>query len=186
MKPISISLLIITILIVSLACGLPAVAGKLTPTPLPQTPLDPQQVLSQAVKVDPANNTVTVTLTEAQMDGLILAELQKLNTSSQVSITNPGVKLQNGLVTLTGQIVGGLLNVDFSLVLKPSVSSDHKLIFTVVESNFGALPVPAEMINQIVGQINTAVNQSVSNSGENISVDSITITDGKMIILAHR
>ena len=91
MKPISISLLIITILIVSLACGLPAVAGKLTPTPLPQTPLDPQQVLSQAVKVDPANNTVTVTLTEAQMDGLILAEpAQKLSRGELMRLSMSG------------------------------------------------------------------------------------------------
>jgi uncharacterized protein YpmS len=188
MKRISISLLIITILIVSLACNLPALGEKRTPisTPIAQKPLDPQQVLSQAVKVDPVNNTITVTLTEAEMDGIILTELQKLETSSQVSVTNPVVKLRNGLVTLTGQMVSGPMNFDFSLSLKPTVTSDHKLVFSVVESNFGALPVPAQIINQVVDRVNESINQSINSSGENISVDSITIADGTMVIVAHR
>ena len=185
-KRFSIPLLIITILIVSLACNLPTTGVKPTPTPVSQKPLAPQQVLNQAVKVDPANNTIIVTLTEDQLDGLILTELQKLGSSSQVSITNPSVKLQDGMVTLTGQITSGPLNVDFKLSLKPSISSDHHLVFGVVEGNLGTLPVPADIIKQVVDQLNTSINQTISSSGENIVVDSVSITDGKMIILAHR
>ena len=186
MKPISISLLIITIFIVSLACNLPSVGVNQTPTPLPQTVVDPQQILNQAVKVDSSAGTITITLTETQLNGLILVELQKLQSSLQVSVNNPVVKLQNGLITLSGQLSSGPINSDFSLSIKPVVTADHKLSFEMADSNFGGLPVPQEIIKQLIAKFNTAVNQSINSSGENILIDSITISDGKMVILAHR
>jgi len=185
MKRVSIPLLIITIFIISLACDFIPGGAMATPTPTIKPP-DPQKILGQAVKVNPANNTITVSLTEAQVDGLFLSGLQNFNSTSQFAITNPSVKLQNGIAAVSGQVSAGPLKFDFSLSLKPSITSDHKVNFSIVESNFGSFPISPESLSTFVNKLNNSVNQNISSSGGNISIDSVTITDGKMTVQAHR
>jgi hypothetical protein len=47
------------------------------------------------------------------------------------------------------------------------------------------LPVPDNIKDQFAGQINDAVTQTINQSGEAVTIDDITISDGKMVITAH-
>ena len=178
--------LIITIIIVSLACNFSGTAASPTSvTQVSQPTVDPQQILNQAVKVDPNSNSVTMTLTEAQVNSLILSQIQKFQPSSQLSISQPAVKLQNGLIILNGKVAAGLLSVDVMISLKPSVTSDHKILLVVEKSDFGPLPVPQDFAKQIADLLTTSVNQTINESGDNLQIDSVTISDGIMVVVAH-
>lgn len=94
MKTIRILLVIFTLFVSSLACNLPT-SKK---TVQPQIPIDPQQALEQAVKIDPVSQSITITLTEAQINAIMLSQIQKVQLPSGTSLKNPSVKLQDGLI----------------------------------------------------------------------------------------
>jgi hypothetical protein len=175
---------ILLLLIISLACNLPSNANKNVPT-APKVTVDPQELLNQAVKVDPNSKSITITLTEDQMNALLLNQIDKIDMPSGTTLKNPSVKLQNGMITILAQIESGLLTVDAKLSLKPVKNGDNQWQFEVAEADFGALPVPDGMKEQFAQQINDVVTQSINQSGEAVTIDSITISDGKMVVIAH-
>lgn len=180
-------LLIIMAIFLSLACNLPNISKvQPTSTPVVHATVNPQQVFNEAVQVDPNTNTATITLTESQINGLIFTELQRMNESSQVPITDPSVTLQDGVITINGKIASGMISTGFSIAFKPIVTGDHNISFEVVKSDFGILPVPTNFAQSVTDQFTASVNESITASNGQVSVDSVTISDGVLVIVAHQ
>jgi uncharacterized protein YpmS len=181
-------LLIITVILASLACNLPNNTSPKQATAVPKATVNTDQILNQAVKVDPNSNKVTITLTESQINGMINTELQKMSSSSnsQIPISEPSVTLKEGIITVNGKVSSGVISSQLSISFKPSVTSDHKIKFEIAKSDFGMLPVPNDFTQTIADQFSTSVNQSLSDSNGQILIDTVTISDGKLVVVAHR
>ncbi|MCE1255768.1 MAG: hypothetical protein LWX83_19735, partial [Anaerolineae bacterium] len=150
------------LLTVSLACNLPA-SVKATATPAPG------QILDQAVQVDPNSKTITITLTEAQMNVLMNSQISKVQMPSDATLSEPSVSLSDGKITFNGKVSTGFLSVNVMIALKP-VNNGDKWTFEVVDADFGSLPVPDSVTQQFAEQINNAVDNSIQESGR-VTVD---------------
>jgi hypothetical protein len=176
--PIAIALLVLAAMACTCTLPKPSVSGpapKAT-VPVSQAAADNmQKKLDQAVKQAKSTGQFKLTLTESELSSYLAQEITKSQEQGdQVPITNPQVKLTQGQVWVYGTF-GGSAKLNGLVVVLPQIQDDQ-LKIQIVRVDFGPVPVPKPLLDQMNEQIQTATQENTSN----IILTSIVIREGEM------
>lgn len=185
--PIKRVLLTLVVLIAaSLACNLPARDANVLPT---QPPLDPQtaQQLEDQYKATlssaPANTDVTITITQDQLNTMILTRMEDEPDSP---IQDPQVVLTGGQMEVYGTVNQGGLSANSKTVIRPGYNADGSPRLEVVSIHLGSFPAPDSLQNQVSDMVNETLQDYLSANSERFKVTNISIAEGLMTITGQR
>jgi uncharacterized protein YpmS len=172
------------LILASLACSLPG-GGRPEGTPIPVTTESVEQLrenLEQAAKQAADTGEVDVVIDEPQMTSLVAFELEK---QQDFNMTNPQVLLRDGQVQIYADFQQSGVVVPLAIKLNVSTDGQGNPRYDVVEATAGPLPLPDSIVAQLEAQLDAAIASRLSNNGQPLYVDSITVADGTMNIQAH-
>jgi hypothetical protein len=180
-------LVITALLFAGLACNLPMLGrSKPTPTPIPVTGASVEELATQvasAAATAASGGPVVLEFTEEQLTTAAALELQK---SGETGVSGVRVSLRDGQIKITGTASQDGFDLPLTVALQVSVSPQGLPQSEVVEARAGPLSVPRSMIDQFTTGFDQLLNERFSQEAGDISIDSITIADGKMTIVAHK
>jgi hypothetical protein len=135
-----------------------------------------QKKLDQAMAQAKSTGQFKLTLTESELSSYLAQEIIKSQAQGEeVPITNPQVKLTQGQVWVYGTFVGGSTRLNGLVVVLPQIQDDQ-LKVQIVRADFGPVPVPKPLLDQMNEQIQTAIQENTSS----IVLTSIVIREGEM------
>lgn len=169
--------LLAVILLVSLACNL---GGPTAPTNRPSvvpptTSADWRSVLANAKPGD----TVDLNLTEGDLTQILASQAP---TSGNLVVRDPKVILQNGQMQVYGQAVTSAVTANFKATLDVLVGPGGKISTQVVDANFGNIPVPSSLRQQMTDYLNQSLSNALGPAQSQFQVNSVKINDGYMTI----
>lgn len=171
---------LLVFLMVSLACQLSA--GRPTPLPPPEEPL-PSQPLEPTIIEDPAQGTLTVTLTEGQLTAYLI---QQLEANPDAPLRNPRIVLKNGRIELFGEIQQSLITANLHMVFTVDVDAEGRLSVETESADVGNVPVPASVLDQLTKTVNQNLNDSLAPEVTGMKIQSVIIGDGAITITGTR
>ncbi len=165
-------LLILAILLLAgLACNLPvSQIGEPNTEPIP------------TILVPPANESLTITLTEAQLNSLVD---QALQSQQQQVIRNAQVYIRNGYIQLQGDIQQNNLTLPLTLKITVAANGQGGVQYRILSASIGPFPLPQDMVDQIAAQLSTALDEQIQAATNNIYIENIIINDGSITISGH-
>jgi uncharacterized protein YpmS len=169
------------LVLAGLACSLPSRSVEPTNTPVPTATVDPKALEDQLATASARFNStgdLSITVTQEQLTAVVA---QKLSEQTDIKITDPLVQLQENQVILSGKVTVGLLTPLAKIVFEPYVENGIPKV-KAVSANFGSIPVPDQLLNQITDSINQNLSQYVEANGKSIEIESIQISDGQMTL----
>ncbi len=182
-------LFVVTILALSaFSCNLASVAAR------PSTPTPPPVAVSTQAVNDLVNNvenaaatavsggSTTLTITESQLTSLAVLALQE---QQQFQINNLQIRLHDGQIQISGQVVQGNLELPLSVALTVSVDSQGLPQSQIVSAKLGPLPLPQPILDQFTSQLDQAITSQFNAAGTNLVIDQIMISEGSMAITGH-
>jgi hypothetical protein len=167
----TILLLPVLVLVIGLACQL---SGG--PTPPRNVPVSTEQSQSlnktvQAAKPDPKSGKITISMTEAQITSYIVINLRE---NYQPILLNPVVIFQPDQVEIYGTIQGDSVSANGRVVCKVKIDSLGKPLVEITEANFGPIPVPAGLVNNLTVVVDKAIADSMKEYSSEYRLESIT------------
>ena len=178
-----IPVIVITLLIVTIACQIPGLARGQTETS-PTIPVttqaveELQQEIQGAVATAQSSGSISLVLTEAQLTSLAALEMQ---SQPEANISDIQVLLRDDRMQITGNAVQSGLEFPLSITLSISVQAG-KPHSNVVSASIGPFSLPDSVLNQITTQLDQAFSAQLA---ANMVVDQITIQSGTMTIEGH-
>lgn len=180
-------LLILSLLLAAmLACNLPSSSSEPSPTAIPvstQAVADLATQVVQAASTAQAGGPIVLEMTEAQLTSAAAMELQ---AQGEESIQNIQVRLRNGQMIVEGTTKQGGFDLPVSIALQPTVDAQGVPKSQVVEASVGPFNLPDSVVNEISARFDQLLTEQLGATSQAIAVDSITIADGKMTVLAHQ
>lgn len=172
-------------ILAGLACSMPGLSSpSLPPTAPPMNSTDAQNLQQQLqATLTNASGDVTITLTQAQLNGIISAEMAQ---QSEQVITDPSVVLTGGHMEVYGKVSQSGISTNTKVVLQPRVDADGNPKLDIVSINLGGLPVPDVLTQQIGASVDNTLSDYLASNSNGIKVKSITITEGKMTMTGTR
>ena len=130
------------------------------------------------------------TFSEAELAAMILNFAQ---TSSQFSITNPVVKLDNGICLLAAEIeilaadasnpllsgLSGKVESSFSIYL----GENQQISSEVTEMKINSIPVPSFILDQFSALLTSSIESSLQEELQGTVITNITIDNGYVTIM---
>jgi uncharacterized protein YpmS len=168
-----------------LACNL---FSRIAAPPATRTPVSTTEIKSMETQILSAEATVAaggkvnLEFTEAQLTAEANTELQKQGESR---IKDLKVGLQGGLVTLTGVETESGFDMPLTIKMKITIDQQGKPHTQVVSGEVGMFPLPEDMISQITSQVDQMITSQMQADGGNIFIESLTIANGKITIVAQ-
>ncbi len=174
-------LVLMTLAGAGLACNI-AVGG---PTP-PASPIavsteavgQLEEVWKSAVE-NSANGEVSVTLTEEQLTSFAAL---KIAEQPDAPVQDVQVFLRDGKIQLYGTAQAGSISTTVLIVLKPTVTSEGLLDLEVEEADFGPLPVPDALLENVSKALDEALTGQVGSQATGFKITSALIADGQMTL----
>jgi uncharacterized protein YpmS len=174
-----------TLIIASVACNYPTGGKNADPNAIPVTTeaaLSLQDDLNAAIEQFKKTGKVRLVIGEEELTSLLALELQK---QENPVLENPQVFLRDGQMRVMGKVEQGGISADLEVMSEISVTDDGKPRYRIVDATLGSLPLPRSMMDNLSEQIDAAFQNNISPRLANVFIDSITITDGEMIIKGH-
>jgi hypothetical protein len=167
----------------TLACNLPSISTpSLPPTarPIPTEELQTLEEQIQATLASPdANGEVSLTLTQAQLNAIITAEVAK---QPNQTITDPSVVLKTGQMEVYGKVTQSGISTNAKIVLRPAVDANGDARLNVASIDLGGIPIPDVLKSQVESSADTAINNSLGGSATGLRAKNITINEGQMTL----
>lgn len=175
-------LIILQLLLVSMACNMPAFRFNNLPT---TTPIPSQELESLENNIDEAleqltiNGNLKISFTEIQLSSLLANELDNYTESE---INNINVLLRDGKVLVTSNIIqyGLALPAEVSFLVHPDISG--KISIEVIDAKVGMFPFPDEITNELSEIISKTLDEEINSQLGNLYIESIDVNDGSMTI----
>jgi len=167
------------------ACNLQNAVVKQVPTVVIPTlaPADQQQLtdqLSNQLNQATSGQQVTIELTESQLTSLINGQTGNIQDAQ---LSNLQVVLDNNQATITGNASSNGFSGNLSIVLGISSDAAGKPQMNVVSATIAGFPIPESALTTI----STTINQGLQGqTGQGFTVQSMTISDHKLIIVAQK
>jgi hypothetical protein len=179
------------IIIISIILGLTGVSCLLTrafpklaksvPTPtatevvivIPEITLQPTVIIS--------DQAITITFTEQDVQGWINS-YQASNPDT--AITDPVVVLDNGLCTITGNFQSGFIKGDVKMTFSVSLDQNSTPLVTIQTLQLGGMDVPDSIKQSFDAAINQSIANSLTSGLEGRTIQSISIEDHLITIVA--
>lgn len=166
-------------------CSAPKLGG---PAPAATVPVSRdaadrmQKKIDQALAQSKSSGQWQLTVTESELTSFLVRELEKSKAQGdEILVTNPQIKLTKGQVWGYGTFVSGSSKINGLIVVLPQVQNDQVKI-QIVRADFGAIPVPKPLLDQINQQIQTSVDDGTSN----IILTGIVIREGELDVTGRR
>lgn len=175
-------MLLVSVLLVILACQL-NLGG-------PEIPSEPIQASTESAEsfednwrqaFNQAEETglVTLTITEVQATSLVAT---KLAERGNPSFTDPQVFLRDGNVQVFGNVQRGSIVASVQIELSVSVDQNGGPKFEITSADFGPLPVPEGLLDNLSAMIDEAFTGEIGSAVSGFQIDGILIADGVMAI----
>ena len=180
-------IVVLTLLVAGLACNLP-LRGRVEPTatPIPVTGASVEELATQvasAAATAASGGPIVLEFTEEQLTSAAAVELQK---AGETGVSGVQVSLRDGLITITGTASQNGFDLPLTIALRVSADAQGLPESEVVEARVGPLSLPQSMIDQFTTSFDQLLNDRFSEEAGAVAIDSITIADGKMTIVAHK
>jgi uncharacterized protein YpmS len=184
-RKIEMTILLTSMVIVTLACNLSSAIVKQVPTiavptmaPAEQQALTDQMAntLNQAA----SGQQVTLELTESQLTGLINGQTGNIKDAQ---LSNLQVVLDNNQATITGSAATNGFSGNLSIVLTVGTSADGKPQMNVASATIAGFPIPEAALTTL----STTINEGLQGqTGQGFTIESLSIADHKLIIIARK
>jgi len=177
-------LTVIAIVLSTLACSLVSpTAAPPTPTPISTAEYQSMEteVLSAAATAA-AGGTVHMEFTEGQLTAAANTELQQ---SGETRIKNLQIGLQGGLLNLSGTVTQNNIEMPLTISMKITVDDQGKPHTQIVSGKVGMFAIPDDMLKQITAQVDQMITSQLQANGANVFIESLTIDNGKLDIVAQ-
>jgi uncharacterized protein YpmS len=179
LKPLSFPRLffwLLPLIFAGIACNFP---GSNSDTANQATlPSAQPEVTSPSTENDPPGQ-ILFRISEQELTELVI---EKLNSQAEPLLTEPQVSLRDGQVVVTGKVQQAGLSLSARMVLIPYLDESGVPYLEVDSMTLGPIPVPQEFQDQLSQAMNSALIQYFEQTVGNARLDSITISDGEMII----
>jgi uncharacterized protein YpmS len=162
------------LVVVALACNAPLFG----PTAIPVSTEAAGQLVETLTSITPGpSGEITVSMTQEQLTSFVAIELAK---TPEVPIKNPQIALDNGTITLTGQMDSGIgFEADVEIDMTAEVGADGKPDVTITSAQLGPLPVPQEVLDGASDVVSQSLADEIDNqAGVEVHLDTLTIDDG--------
>ena len=172
--------------LVTLACTCGAPTPKLGgPAPSATVPVSEeaakrmQAKLNQAATQAKSTGQYKVTLSESEVTSYLVSQLEgRRKQGDTIPLTNPQIKFTQGQAWVYGTFESGSTKLNGLVVASPLVQ-DGKLSIKVVRADFGAVPVPGPLLDQLNQQIQVWLDEQSAQS-QSILLTGITIRQGEI------
>lgn len=176
MKHSRLWMVILVLVGAGLACALPG--GAQPPaSPIPVSTEAAGQ-LREVVKTAAANavetGTLDLTLTEEQITSFVALQLAE---QPDAPIQDLQVFLRDDKIQIFGTVSAGGVTAQAQIILSAVVGTDGTLALSVDKADFGPVPVPASLLEQISTTMDEALTQQ---AGSNFVLTSVTIAEGQI------
>lgn len=167
----------ILILSCSLTSNFPGLE-KNVPTSTPIAIVVPDQIIVEPTIVI-NSDSVTITFSEAD----VLSWIQQYQSpDSGMTLSEPNVKLDDGIAQISGKVVSGSISGDILIQFLVSVDANGTPIVTINTMRIGEMDLPEAIRNQFSVTINQSISTSMANELGGRKIQSITIDNGVMSI----
>jgi uncharacterized protein YpmS len=180
-------LLVLTIVVLvaaSLACNLP-LRGRETPTPIPVKAASVEELATEVASAAAAasGDSIVLEFTEEQLTSAAALELQ---SQGEARISDVQVFLRDGIIRITGTANQDGFDLPLSIALRVTADGQGLPRSEIVEAKVGPLSLPQSMIDQFTAGFDQLLTTKFAEEAGDVVIDSISIEDGKMTIVAHR
>jgi hypothetical protein len=161
-----------------LACALPG-GPKLPASPIPvstEAAGDMQTTVQTAVAEAAQSGTLELTFTEEQITSYVAV---KLAEQTEPPFTDPQIFLRDGKIQVFGKAHAGQLTATASIILSASVDAEGQLSLSVDEADFGPVPIPDSILQDISAQLEKALTEQ---AGSNVTITAVSIADGTLTL----
>jgi hypothetical protein len=173
-------LVLAALLLAGLACGF-SVGGPTPPaSPIPvstESVGELQDNLLKAATSVPASGEISITVTEQQLTSIVALRLQD---QKNLPIRDPQVFLRDGKIQLFGVAEAGGLRANALIVISANLTPEGGVVFKAEEANFGPIPVPDNLLEQVSTAINEAFTGNLGSTATGMRVTGISIQDGQL------
>lgn len=178
---------ILALVISILACNLPGRQNQATPESIPVSSQAVEDLATQiagAAATAVSGGPIVLEMTEQQLTSAAALELQ---SQGETRVQDVEVRLREGQIIITGRANQDGFSLPFSATLRLTANAQGLPQTEIVKATIGPLPLPESMTSELTSRFNQMVLAEISSNGNGSSVliDSITIADGKITIVAH-
>lgn len=156
-------------------------AHAITPTQIATSAQIPDGIATASVT--PAPNVETIQFSEADVLGWITAYS---DSSSDFTITNPSVTLDNGLGTVTGALKSGILKGNVTMTLTVTLDSGSNPVIEVQTLQLNGSNLPDSVKSSISDSLNQSIGPMITNSLKGKTIQSISIENGFLTIVTGK
>jgi hypothetical protein len=165
--------------------GLACETGLGGPTP-PASPIpvsteaagELEQLWEDAIE-NSQNGEVSIIMTEAQVTSYVALKLAEEPDSPFEDVQ---IFLRDGNIIMQATAKAGELSVPAQVVLGISTSTDGKPTITIEEADFGPMPVPESILEDISNGLNDLIAGELGGQASDFNLTSIAIADGQMAV----
>jgi len=178
-------LMLIGYLFMVLSCKMPFAESTKPASPIPVTThavSDLKDNIEAAFEKAKTSGQVDLIITEAQLTSLVFYELQSL---TEAKISDPQIFLRDNQIQFYSTIeqTGLKLPMEIFATVKPDSSGWFEIVLTTAK--IGGLPLPDEMITQIISEFQKVIASQIRSSLGELYIEQININDGQMHIFGH-
>jgi hypothetical protein len=185
MKKINRVIVIFLVFVTSMACMI-NVGGPVYPdSPIPVSSeafSSMQEQIQQAVVASTQTGQITLFITESQLTSFMVS---KLESQENPFIIQPQAYLQDGQIQIYGTAVKGFLKATVSIVMTANIDLEGKLLLELTSADFGPFPVPESLKEILTSLVTEAYTGSLGTLATGLSLESIIIANGAMMIVGR-
>lgn len=178
-------LTIVTLVTAGLACNLPLRGTpEPTATPIPVTGSSVEELTTQvasAAATAAAGGPIVLEFTEEQLTSAAMLELQ---SQGDTGVRDVQVHLRDGVIRITGTANQSGFDLPLSIALSVTADAQGLPHTEVMEAKIGPLSLPQTMMDQFTTNFDQLLSARFAQEAGNVVIESITIADGKMTIVA--
>jgi len=181
MKKLSFQLLFLIFSFGVLACRMSSnLVQDFEPIPIrTEDAVDLSEKLKQAVQDAEQQGSFTIDISEQQLTSYVALNLAE---TSEVSITNLQIHLQDGQIWIRGDVHQDNLQLPLTVAVSLSVDTENNLGIEFKQAQIGPFPVPRRLLDTIAQEVEKAFFEQVAGVGEEYIIEEISIGEGSILI----
>lgn len=171
----------------SLACNMPTpqIAGPQPPPDAPTASADSLQSFNDKVRdlaLATPGGPFSITFSEAEMTSALAESIREheADTGESLPIQNPQIVLRDGLVYVYAQLQLDVTQATGLITAQPRIGADGLVDIEIVSAEFGPIDLDPGMLDDMVTQVEDALNAPIQAAPGTVTLTEIVISGGQM------